>query len=134
MRPIEQIEEAEPFCRVADVAEPPHLKLARATHLQELRPLLLDEFQPQADRVHALLPQLVELTIDRRWRRRDREGQRLAVGEVAPAVAVAVDVAELVEQRLCARRIEAYVAAQLRIVTGDVRRDGLGCGLTLTLA
>ena len=56
---------------------------------------------------------------------RDLQHERLAVRQIAPAVLVAVDVAELVEQRLRGRRIELRVAVEFRVVAGNVRRNGL---------
>src|SRR6266705_4754145 len=100
VRPVEQIEKSEAFGRVADIAERPHLKLAGPAHLEQIGPLLLDELESQADAVHAFFPQLVELAVDGRRRRSNGERQRLAVREIAPAVSVAVDIAEFVEQRL----------------------------------
>ena len=51
--------------------------------------------------------------------------QRLAVGHVAPAVAVAIDVAELVEQRLRPGGIERRRDVQRVVVTGTL--GGIGC-------
>ena len=134
MRAVQQIQKAEAFGRVADIAERPHLELARSAHLEQIGPFLLDELESQTDAVHAFLPQLVELAVDRRRSRSDLERQRSAVGKVAPAVSVAIDIAELVEQRPRPCGIEANVAAELRIIPGHVRRDGLRRRLTLALS
>src|SRR6185436_589509 len=54
--------------------------------------------------------------------------------QIAPAVAVAIDVAELVEQRLCATDVVANVALKIRIVAFDIRRQRLRRRLGLALA
>ena len=58
------------------------------------------ERDADADRFMFLLPHLVELAVELLGLRRHLEHERLAVGPVAPAVAVAIDVAEEIEQRL----------------------------------
>ena len=71
---------SEPFGRRVDVAETPGLQLPEPRHLEEVRPLLRDEFDANAERVHVPLPKLVVLAIDDRRRRRHLDRQRTAVG------------------------------------------------------
>ncbi len=83
--------------------------------------------------VHALLPQLVELALQARRLGRDDERQRLAIRQVAPAVAVAIDVAEPVEQRLGGGDVEAHEVLARRVEAEHVRRQELRRHLGLTL-
>src|SRR5450759_4211742 len=56
VRPIEERHEAEALgCRI-DVAQEPHLELPVTPHLEQVGPLLRDEFHPDADRAQASLP------------------------------------------------------------------------------
>src|SRR5439155_4874782 len=94
---VEQSEKAIALGRDVDVAEIPHLELSRARHLEEIRPFLLDELDPDADRRQAALPHFLVLPAPGIGRRAHREHKRPAIWKVSPAVAVAIDIAELVE-------------------------------------
>ena len=131
---VEQAEKAVALGRRVGVGEPPHLQLARARRLQRIRKLLLDEFDADADGLEAALPQLVQLPLERADGRRNVQHERPAVRQVAPAVLVAVDVAELVEQRPRAGRVVFHVAVERRIVAGHARRHGLRREDRLSLA
>src|ERR1041385_4570865 len=88
-----------------DPAEVPDHQLAGARVAQMLGPLLLQELGAQPDAVHLLAPELVGALAAAVGRRRDLEHELRAVGPFAIAVAVAVDVAVGVEQRLGLRRV-----------------------------
>ncbi len=133
MAAVEESEESVAVGGRADVAEIPHLQLSGEPHLEELRPFLLDELHLDADRGEAALPHLLVLATAGVGRRPHRDHERLAVRKIAPAVAVAVDVAELVEQRLRAGDVVADVALEFRVVAGDARRDRLRRALRLAL-
>ena len=76
------------------------------------------------DRLHRLAPQLLLLARQLVGLRRVFDQQRRAIGAVAPAVAIAVDVAVGVEQGLGARRVVvAHLALPRRVVPGELRRD-----------
>ena len=106
------------------VAELPHHQLAGTRRLQILRPLLRQELDADADRAHVALPLFVVLARALVGLRRHAQHQRRAVGQVAPAVAVAVDIAVHVEQRLRARRaVVAHLALERRVVAAGVRHD-----------
>jgi hypothetical protein len=109
-------------------ADRPHHELAGARGLQILRPLRVPERDAKADRVHVLLEELLDLALRLVGLGGDLEQQRRSVGALAPAVAVAVDVAVQVEQALCARRIVfAELAAKRGLVVvgeGNDRRLG----------
>src|SRR5207248_1955074 len=92
--------ESEPFGRRIDVAEPPHLQLPESRHLEQVGPFLCDELDANADRIHTAPPQLIALAIFARWRRSHLDHHRTPVRQLAVPVAIAILVAELVEQRL----------------------------------
>ena len=97
VRAVEKRHEAEALgCRV-DLAQEPHLQLARACHLEQIGPLLNEEFDTDADRVQATLPQFHILACQRGRVRGHHDLERLAVGHFAPAVSVAVYITEPVE-------------------------------------
>ena len=103
-------------------AHAPHLQLAGARRLQVLGPLGGGKFQPDADRPHVLLPQLVELAALLVGLGGVLDEQRRTIGLLAPAIAIAVDIAVQIEQRLGARRVEITVGAlEGRVVAGRVR-------------
>ena len=114
-------------------SQPPHLQLAVLAHLNQIGPFLLHEVEPDADRFHALLPHLVELAIARRRRRRHGDRERLAVGLLAIAFAVALTVTELVQQCVRGRRIVLNCDVPALVVTGKVGRNRLGRGNRLSL-
>ena len=124
---VQELHERVALAVLGDPAARPHLQLAGAAHLQQVRPLLLDEVDADADRVHVLLPQLVALRgRGRRWSLPMAMRQRRAVGQLAPAVAVAVPVAEAVEQRPRRRRVVRRRGRRsARLVAGDGRRHRL---------
>ncbi len=102
----------------------PHHQLAGAALLQLLGPLGDAEFDLHVDRVHRLLPQILLRARELVGLRRILQQQRRAVGLVAPAVAVLVDIAVQVEQRLGARSVVlAHLGLQLRVVAREQRRD-----------
>jgi hypothetical protein len=115
---IQETQESIPFRAGRAVGELPHLELALARHLEEVGPLLRDELDADAHRSHVALPQLVILALECRREVPLPEHERLAVGKIAPAVLVAIDVAELVEQRLRGDGIVLRVADERRIVAG----------------
>ena len=123
--PVEQAEEAEALGVRVDVAQPPRLQLAQPRRLEQVGPLLLDELDVDADRGHVLLPQLVDLAVDRGRRRVHPDLQRRAVGQLAQAVAVAVAVAEAVEQRPRAGGVVGPPRGQRRVVAAHPRRHHL---------
>ena len=118
-----------------DPAHAPHHQLAGARIFQVLRPLGGLEVDPQADRGHALLPQFVELARQLIGLGGHLQQQRAAVGLLAPAVAIAVDVTEGIEQGACPRpRERAHVAAESGIKSGHRRRHRRVRGHRLALA
>ena len=105
-------------------AHAPHHQLAGAAGLQLLGPLGHLELDAQAQCVHVLLPQLAQLARGLVGRGRIFQLQRLAIGRLAPAVAVAVDVAVQVEQRLGARQVVfAHLALEGAVVAPGAGRD-----------
>jgi hypothetical protein len=124
---VEERQKAEAFGRRVDVAEEPHLQLPESRGLEVIGKFLAGELHAQTDAVHAALPQLAVLPVEGSRTGRDLQHQRPAIRQVAEAVLVAIDVAELVEERFGGRRIELRMAVELRVVAGDVRRNRL-CG------
>ena len=119
---------------LGDVARPlksPHHQLSGLGHLVQFGPFVLEESDPEADCVHVPLPQLVADSRRGIGRRSQHERQRFAVGQLAVTVAVAVPVAELVQQRACRLGVGAVGRHVLRIVAVQrrrhrlIRRDGL---------
>ena len=92
-------------------AKHPHHQLAGARLLELLGPLADAEFEAQANRVHAALPEFVELPVQLRCLAGHLQDERRAIGVLAPAVAVAVDESVGVEQR---PRMRAVIAVHLR--------------------
>ena len=101
-----------------------HRDLAEARHLAQLGDAVLLEHDFDSDRVHVLLPQLVDLAKKRRRRRPVLNDQGLAIGCLAIAVTVTVFIAEAVEECARGRRIVGLgVGLELRVVPGDVGRN-----------
>ena len=119
--------QAQEVLAVGDVGAPahaPHLQLAGVGGLQVLRPLGDLELDAHLQRIHVLLPELDELAVAAIGLGRVLEHQRAAVGQVAPAVAVLVDVAIQVQQRLGAGRVVlAHLGLEGLVVAGHARRD-----------
>src|SRR5664279_6531192 len=90
---VDALERVLPVGRRRERADAPEHELAGASRLQVLRPLRRLEHGAQAERVHVLFPELVELARRLIGLRRHLEQQRAAVGLLAPAVAVAIDIA-----------------------------------------
>ena len=105
-------------------AQEPHLQLAGQGGLHVGGPLLDDELQLQSHNGQALLPQLIVLAVDLLWLRGALEHQGRAVGQLAPTVTVAIQVAVHVQQGLGAGGVEVtHLAAELRVIAGGVRQD-----------
>src|ERR1700674_18020 len=60
---VEQLRERVALTIGGDPADAPHLQLAVLAHLNQVRPLLFQKLDADADRLEALLPHLVELAI-----------------------------------------------------------------------
>ena len=106
--------------------------LAGARRAQLFGPLGGVELDAKADAPHVLLEALIELALEVVGRGVHHQIQGLAVGRIAAAVAVLVDIAEGVEQALGAGRVEVAVfGLELGVVgagvgyVGALRRDGL---------
>ena len=105
-------------------AEAPHHQLPGQRTLDQRTERRHLELHAQADRAHALGPELALLARALVGREGAAQQQRAAVGALAPAVAVAVDEAVQVEQRTRAHRAGlAHLAAQVRLEAVAVRRD-----------
>src|ERR1700682_2709549 len=128
---VQKVKEAAAFIVGCGVRKTPHLKLSGPTHLERVGKLLFEELDADAYRVHASLPKLVHLAVERRRVRRERKLERLPVRQISPSVSVAVDIAELVEQRLGARDVVGRVAFEVRIVSHDMRWNRLRGDLRL---
>src|ERR1700682_5312820 len=64
VRTVQEVEKAAAFVVGCGVRKAPHLKLSGPTHLERVGKLLLEELDADAYRVHASLPELVELAVD----------------------------------------------------------------------
>ncbi len=70
---VEELRERVAFGVGVDPANAPRLQLACLPHLEQVRPLLLHEFDANADRFQVLLPDLVDLAVARAGRGRHRQ-------------------------------------------------------------
>src|SRR5258706_256972 len=121
----QELQEVFPVGIVGDPAVAERLHLAELRLLPQLRQLLgFREGHADADVVHRLLPQLVPLALALRGNGAVLKGQGRAVRVLAIAVAVQVDEAEHVEERLGLRRVVLERGAhELRVVSRDRGRQ-----------